>query len=133
GTRATNRIDLEYILYLPFCRVFSSSDNFLIDFSKIFIREDQVVVSGAILKSDLKRISDHWNGLDEQEKRQYRRENATYPPAFPDSFTNDVWNKHMKPRGDYKRIDLTPEREKSLLEHLRPMMEAIREAKKYGR
>ena len=37
----------------------------------------------------------------------------------------------MRPREEYEHIEMTPEREKEILEYLRPMMEAIDERKKY--
>jgi hypothetical protein len=131
GTRSTNRVDLEYVLYIPFCKVFSSSDKFLIDFAKLFLKEDQDFIDGLSLKNDLKTISAHWDGLTAEEKKEYRKNYGFYPPDLPDSFTNYVWKKHMRPREEYEHIEMTPEREKEILEHLRPMMEAIDERKKY--
>lgn len=32
ASKPTNRIDLEYLLYLPFCKVFTSTDRFQINY-----------------------------------------------------------------------------------------------------
>ena len=128
GTRSTNRIDLEYIFYLPFCKIFSSGDKFHVKFTKIFLRENQEFIHKDDLKADLKKIKNYWDSLTEQERKEYRKNNGYYPPNFPESFTNRVWKKYMKPRENYK--NLTQEEQEDFIKSLEPMIKEIAEIRK---
>ena len=53
GTRPTNRVDVEYLFYLPFCTVFSSDDKFLKQLCPLFLRKDQRFLDTQTLKREL--------------------------------------------------------------------------------
>lgn len=59
GTRSSNIIDAEYLMYLPFCFVFCTGDNFQYDLCKMINDGPQYIISSTDLKSDLKLISQH--------------------------------------------------------------------------
>jgi hypothetical protein len=130
GTRPTNRVDLEYLLYLPFCCAFSSSDNFHKQFAPLFLTAKQDFIDGHNLKQDIARIHAHWASLSEPERQEYRKRSGNYPPDWEDSITNQLWKKHMRPRSEYKHLELTPEREKRIMEHLQPMLDEIKRGRK---
>ncbi|MCA9421641.1 MAG: hypothetical protein KC592_11505 [Nitrospira sp.] len=130
GTRPTNRVDLEYLLYLPFCYAFSSSDNFHRQFASLFLTTGQDFIDGLMLKQDISRIQAHWASISEPERKKYREQSGSYPPDWDDSITNHLWKKHMKPRSEYKGLELTPERRKRLMEHLQPILDAVEQIKK---
>ena len=46
----SNLMDVLYLLYLPFCQTFTSNDDFLCKFAKIFISPEQHFISGDELK-----------------------------------------------------------------------------------
>ena len=46
----SNLMDVFYLLYLPFCQTFTSNDDFLCEFAKIFISSEQNFISGNELK-----------------------------------------------------------------------------------
>ena len=46
----SNLMDVLYLLYLPFCKTFTSNDDFLCEFAKIFISPEQNFISGDELK-----------------------------------------------------------------------------------
>lgn len=58
GTRSTNRIDMEYLYYLPFCHAFCSGDKFHCDIAPLFLNSVQSFVRRDTLKADLARLSD---------------------------------------------------------------------------
>ena len=66
GTRATNRVDLEYVYYFPFCMAFGSNDKFHKLIAPFFLKSNQSYVSGRELKIDLDAISGRWKNLDEK-------------------------------------------------------------------
>jgi hypothetical protein len=118
STRSTNRIDLEYILYLPFCKVFCSCDHFHLTFAPFFLQPDQDVVDGRVLKNDLRQIRNYFDSLTEQDRKAYRDRFGLYPPDLDNSFTNMVWSKHMKPRSEYKRLKLDANGRQKLMDDL---------------
>ncbi|MEA3475608.1 MAG: hypothetical protein U9R23_04085 [Candidatus Cloacimonadota bacterium] len=86
GTKSTNRVDLEYLYYLPFTEVFSSGDKFLIEFSKIFLNKNQYFITRDDLKKDLKSIYEYFNENPEKDN--------SYPPENKNSFTYQIWQKY---------------------------------------
>ena len=128
GTKATNRIDLEYLLYLPFCRVFSSTDKFLRDFGPCFLDNNQDFIWGNELKDDLQRISQQWESLTHEQKCEYRDKYDCCPPKRDDSITYKLWIKHMGP--PKKRTPLTPEREKEIMKKIKPYMDSVKRLRK---
>lgn len=86
--QATDRIDLEYLFYLPFCHVFSSDDRLHKKLSPALMRKDQVFLSGKDLKK----------GIQEIESLPAYKEtmNAKYvpiPPMPKESIIREVWLK----------------------------------------
>jgi hypothetical protein len=63
--RATNRVDISYLHYLPFCDAFISSDSLHRRCAPPFLRADQVFVWGQDLKADLQRLNSHYLELPE--------------------------------------------------------------------
>ena len=99
GPRATHCIDLQYLLELPFCRIFSSQDNLHKKFAPLLITDQQIFIEGLNLKSDLKRIEEHVDALNEEERTKSFP--FPYPPDWNDSFTNQLWKKYVIPREDF--------------------------------
>ncbi len=48
--KADNKVDISYLYYLPFCRVFTSSDNLHERVVPLFLRDDQSFVKGPELR-----------------------------------------------------------------------------------
>lgn len=130
GTRATNRIDLEYMLYLPFCYAFASRDAFHREVAPLFLRADQSLVDGDLLKADLTQLADWWEGLPDDEKGNFQRKHGGYPPDRADSLTNQLWTKHMRPRADLEAEAelmnlMSDEDRRRDHERIKPMLDAI--------
>jgi hypothetical protein len=82
GDRLTNLLDLEYLFYLPFAKVFTSNDKFLISLYETIQPEDVDFISLESLKSDLAKFqaintSEEW---------------SDYPPD-KDTETYRMWDK----------------------------------------
>ena len=58
STKPTNRVDLEYIYYLPFCNAFCSGDKFHHMITPLFLRSNQSYFRKDEFKSDLAMLSD---------------------------------------------------------------------------
>lgn len=111
--RPTNRVDLDYIFYLPFCNVFVSNDKFHrrivprvhLDYTD-FVRGDK-------LKEDLNRIIDF---LETNKKSAYKKR----PPSIENSVINELWEKHMGPKRDEDLLSqMDSKKKEELLEDLK--------------
>jgi hypothetical protein len=60
SSRASNRVDIAYLNYLPFCHLFVSSDDLHRRCAPLFLRSDQKFVWGPDLKEDLAQINAHF-------------------------------------------------------------------------
>src|SRR5262249_1668864 len=70
--RPSDRIDISYLYYLPFCSVFTSKDGLHGRIAPLLITERQCFVHGDDLKRDLARLNVHYEGLPEAEKQKAR-------------------------------------------------------------
>jgi hypothetical protein len=93
--RASNRVDVAYLFYLPFCGVFVSSDRLHQRCARSFLRQDQDFVWGQDLKAELQRINAHFGALPEETKEKGIMAFAHYPPDSPGSLMNHLWDRHL--------------------------------------
>lgn len=114
-------IDILYFLYLPFCMVFCSSDNFHRDLFPLFARKNQNFLLGDELKKDLGVIASCHEKMTEKEKLDFERDFGSYPPPILNSCTVEIWRKHMapwKPGSGNRAAGRTPEENAKVLEEL---------------
>jgi len=95
--RKTNKVDIAYLYYLPFCMVFTSRDDLQVRIAPLFLRADQSFVHGDDLKADLSRLDDYYDKLPQEQKRKGVYSFAAYPPNDDSYLVTRLWNKHMKP------------------------------------
>lgn len=104
GVRPTNKVDLEYLFYLPFCNVFTSNDKIHKQLVPLIIRKNQMFVIGEDLKIDLKQIVQFLDGKDLEEKRKF----ASNPPINDTSLTFQIWKRYLNyPRSNFKNMKLS--------------------------
>lgn len=87
GTRPTNKVDLEYLYYLPFCHVFSSNDHLHVKLAPLLLRSDQHFVKGAMLKEDLKEINNYLAAQSQEISDKYKKA----PPLMEGAFTYSLY------------------------------------------
>jgi hypothetical protein len=90
GTRPTNRVDLEYLYYLPFGNVFTSNDKFHKNLVPLLLMPYQKFIVGTDLKNDLKNIVAYIDTLEVEEKKKYKNK----PPVIENSITFELWKEH---------------------------------------
>ena len=93
--RKSNKVDIAYLYYLPFCMVFTSRDDLHVRSAPLFLRADQSFVHGDDLKADLKRLDEYYDALPEETKRQSIYSFAAYPPDDDSFLVTRLWKKHM--------------------------------------
>jgi hypothetical protein len=78
--RPSNRLDVAYLCYLPFCHVFVSSDSLHRRCAPLFLRADQQFIWGPDLKADLSKINTHFLAFPEAERDRGLYQFGTEPP-----------------------------------------------------
>jgi|CXWL01.1.fsa_nt_gi hypothetical protein len=131
--RASHKVDIAYLYYLPFCMVFSSNDNLHKDIVPLFLRDNQTFVPGTELKADLRSLDLHYEKLPDEIKQKGLATFSLYPPDDESFLIARLWDKHMNPewRKHKKEHDERP-RPSSDESKKNPLMDAIREAEKKG-
>jgi hypothetical protein len=107
-TRASNRVDIAYLYYLPFCSVFISSDKLHRLCAPPFLRTDQEFVWGPDLKASLIAINAHYAALPDDERAKPLYQLAPHLPADIDGLVHDLAKRHapgMLP-GRHREVDL---------------------------
>lgn len=91
--RTSNRIDMAYLFYLPFCQVFVSSDNLHRRVAPLFARDDQEFVWGLELKSSLLKLNVHYSRLPDAVKETGILSFAQKPPTGIETLVTRLWDK----------------------------------------
>jgi len=93
--RPSNRVDVAYLYYLPFCMIFTSGDRLHEKITPFFLREDQEFLWAPELKEDLGRLDAHYDALPESVKAQGIMRFAPTPPKEGDYLTTKLWDKFL--------------------------------------
>lgn len=126
GERPSNRVDIDYLYYLPFCMLFVSSDKLHRRTAPLFMRENQEFVEGAELKSSLGEINGHYAQFPVDILEQGVFKFATTPPKGAGDFVRGLWTRHLAPHALEERPGraLDSEQQKQLTEDLAALRRA---------
>lgn len=123
--RASNRADIAYLFYLPFCHLFVSGDKLHQRCAPAFLTKQQDFLWGPELKTALAAINQQLLTATEVERQQGLHKLAPRPPGDASNLVVAMWEKHFPTAGDSQiEIPLTPEAERKLVEHLRAFTDA---------
>lgn len=128
GQRPTNLIDLQYLYYLPFCRVFVSADQLHHDLAPLFMDEDQRYVPSDAMHDALRALCAHYDALSEEEKRTGTMNYAEYPPLGMNTLVHTLYDDMMpgwRQHAVEPRVPITPEENARIMKRLRPIIDAI--------
>ncbi|TSJ41490.1 hypothetical protein [Fluviicola chungangensis] len=90
-TRPTNKVDLEYLYYMPFGNIFTSNDKLHKNLAPLLLRSYQKFYTGTELKADLSNIVKYLETLPVEEVRKYKLE----PPVIDGSLTAELWKEYF--------------------------------------
>lgn len=93
GERASNRIDIAYLHYLPFCMLFVSTDRLHARCASLFLRDDQCFVWGEELKQGLSELNRHYAQLPDSEKEKGVMSFAGSPPQEGEFYVARLWDR----------------------------------------
>jgi hypothetical protein len=127
AVRTSNRNDMAYLFYLPFCRVFTSFDRLHASIAPLFMGEDQTFVPGQLLKDDLAKLNAYYRALPEEVRASGAMQYAAYPPLEGEYLTSGLYDRFEPGWREHARnpIKLTPEISEAVMENLRPVIDAI--------
>jgi hypothetical protein len=120
--RRSNKIDIAYLYYLPFCMVFVSGDKLHERTVPVFLDADQMFLPAGELKADLARVNAHYSALPDAERERGIMAIAPDPPEG-DFLVTKLWDRYL-PRwrtNRERRVPLTPEMERRIVERMKSM------------
>jgi hypothetical protein len=124
ANRPSNKIDIAYLYYLPFCMVFTSNDNLHAQTVPLFLRKDQVFIRGMELKADLHKLDEYYSRLPDDVKETGIMRFAQEPPADNEYLITGLWDRFLPHWRKRHPIQMSEEVEKRLVEHLRQLADA---------
>jgi len=95
AVRKSNKIDISYLFYAPFCNIFVSSDNLHKRSAPLFMEKNQEFIWGADLKADLKKLDNYYDAFSTEEKEQGLHVFANYPPNSNEFLINKLWDTYL--------------------------------------
>jgi hypothetical protein len=95
NARASHKIDIAYLYYLPFCMVFASNDKLHKSTVPLFLRSEQVFVDGIELKADLAKLDALYSKLPEEVREQGIMRFANEPPLEGEYLTTKLWDQFL--------------------------------------
>lgn len=124
--RPSNRVDISYLFYLPFCMVFVSSDRLHRKCAPLFMREKQQFIWGPDLKAGLAALNEHYSKLPNEILEKGIMSFASDPPRDGDFFVSKIWDHHSPKWREREEVDLSNPNIKhdELSAQLREMMDA---------
>lgn len=126
--RPTNKVDLAYLYYLPFCHVFVSGDKLHSRTAPLFLRKDQTFISAKDFKEGLTKINEHYLQFQDEIAEIGVMKYAPYPPLEIESSIHKLWDLHCpswrKSASNLSKPDQSsPKSDSSLLKHLKKVRE----------
>lgn len=127
--RPSNRTDIGYLFYLPFCLSFVSSDRLHMKCAPLFLRKDQQFLPGLELKKALKEVNEYFSALPDAAKEQGIMSFAGHsPPVDGAPLLQSLWDRHFPGWRDREKRDLirTPVKNEALTTELKKYDQAPR-------
>lgn len=123
--RASNRADVAYLFYLPFCHLFVSGDKLHQRCAPPFLKKDQDFLWGPDLKAALTTINHQMSEATEDERCQGLHKLAPRPPGDTSNLVVAMWEKHYRiPKDQTPYKPFSAEAERKLVEQLNEFAKA---------
>jgi hypothetical protein len=91
--RASNRVDMAYLYYLPFCMAFTSDDGLHMRTVPLFLSEKQAFIPGDELKADLAKLNEYYSALPAETLERGIFSFAPHPPLDDSFLTSRLWDR----------------------------------------
>lgn len=124
--RPSHKIDLAYLYYLPFCKVFTSKDKLHADIVPFFLSENQTYIPGEELKTDLAKLDQYYQAFSDEIKKRGVMSFAFYPPDDPSFLITRLWDKYMNPEWRKHKMQPRPQPENNANKEMRERIDRLR-------
>lgn len=104
------RMDINYLFYLPFCSIFVSTDWVHAASAPLFLRDDQEFVSGPQLKAALKQLNETYSAMPDAANKSIV-ELAPQPPKDGNNLVTRLWDRHWHKWKEPKTEDVATSEE----------------------
>jgi hypothetical protein len=101
--RASNKADIAYLYYLPFCHAFVSKDNLHSRTAELFMENGQAFVKAQDLKSALKEMDKYYAQFKDEIEKVGLMSFVSYPPTDIDNLVTQLWDRFMRP--DWREVE----------------------------
>ena len=125
--RPSNRADIAYLFYLPFCHLFVSWDKLHRKCAPLFLKPNQQFVWGPDLKEGLKSLNAHYSTVPDHVKEQGLNRFARFPPAEGSWFVSAIYDQHLpawRSRSEKPEVPKNPAKDAELLSRLKGLKNA---------
>ena len=96
GVKSSNRQDISYLFYLPFCMQFVSNDKLHRQCAPLFLRKNQQFVWGQTLKNGLVQLNMKYKNLPNDIIKMGISHFAKHPPIEEKNYVSDLWDIHFQ-------------------------------------
>lgn len=90
--RPSNKIDIAYLYYLPFCQVFTSSDKLHARVAPLFCEQGQIFVTGTELKEACKEMVEYYSQFQNEIEERGLMSFVGCPPYIMDNVITKAWD-----------------------------------------
>lgn len=125
--RPSNRADIAYLFYLPFCHLFVSWDKLHRKCAPLFLKSNQQFVWGPDLKEGLKRLNAHYSTVPDHVKEQGLSRFARFPPTEGNWFVSTIFDQHLpawRSREEKPEVPENPAEDAELLARFKDLKNA---------
>lgn len=123
--RPSNRVDISYLFYLPFCHIFISSDKLHKKCTTYFLRSDQFFQWGRDLKNDLSKLNEYYKNFPNSEIEKGLHKFAPIPPLDKNFLVCDLWDKIIPSwRTRPHKEESSPEHQAKIVEEVKKLSSA---------
>lgn len=134
--RPSNKIDISYLYYLPFCMVFVSRDKLHRRVAPLFMEGEQVFAYGDDMKTGLRELDDYFSRFQKEIEEKGVMSFASYPPEEIETYIGKLWESSMgtkwKKHRSEKKMGAPVPQDKELLKTLKEYKEYSRPIKGAG-
>lgn len=92
--RPSNRADIAYLFYLPFCNIFVSGDKLHRRCAQPFLQKGQDFIWGHDMKTDLCRINEAFTAAGEADRQKGLHKLAPRPPGGSNDLVVSLWERY---------------------------------------
>lgn len=95
--RPSNKIDIAYLYYLPFCQVFTSADKLHAKTAPLFCEQGQMFISGKDLKDACKEMDEYYSQFQDEIEERGLMSFVGCPPYTVDNVITKAWDEFCVP------------------------------------